>query len=355
MPTRTPKVFEPRDKHNAASVLVVILVLTISASLGWEAVAWFEGRRETTVGSSATTLAVCIVLLALFTVVHRAAGRVPALLWASMPVLALVGTVLVAVTSITASAGAQFPLVSVVAFAASQWNRAFAWTVTALAIAADGWIVFSLLQPSEAIRDLMVAASVLTVITVVLQATNDRQDRLISKLDELATTDPLTGLSTRRVLDAAMELALAGVRAGDRHPHVGLALVDLDRFKQINDHYGHPVGDAALVQLARTVLAAKGPTDVVVRLGGDELAVLKRGDATAVAQTAEAILHGVRTATVPEAPGLQMTVSIGYAMADDDRSPESLYRAADAALYMAKTAGRDRVHGPGIAELATET
>jgi diguanylate cyclase (GGDEF)-like protein len=152
-----------------------------------------------------------------------------------------------------------------------------------------------------------------------------------------AMRDPLTGIANRRVLHA--ELAHAVAAAEVSGSTVGLLLIDLDHFKDINDTLGHHSGDTILCAIAARLARAVSGTDVVARLGGDEFAVVLRGlrrpaDAEKVASRVLAVL-----AEVVEYEGLHLAVggSIGIACyPQDGTNPEDLLRLADTALYQAK-------------------
>src|SRR5262249_16983865 len=124
-----------------------------------------------------------------------------------------------------------------------------------------------------------VAATVITMAAVLVHARN-RQEALVEQLRRAAAIDPLTGLVTRRVLDEAAQAALSSSAIDDG---TALILLDLDRFKSINDTYGHPVGDAVLVHVG-DILAKETRADTVIcRMGGDEIAVLLPGCSNEVA------------------------------------------------------------------------
>jgi diguanylate cyclase (GGDEF)-like protein/PAS domain S-box-containing protein len=160
-------------------------------------------------------------------------------------------------------------------------------------------------------------------------------------LERLARVDTLTGLGNRRQFDERLELAV--VRARRHGTPLVLMSLDLDRFKQINDTWGHPAGDAVLVAFAERLKACVYDVDAVARLGGDEFVVLIEDAATP--QVAELVAQKILTAM--EAPvlldgsPLQVATSIGIAYATSVASGRALIALADKALYDAKTAGRN--------------
>jgi diguanylate cyclase (GGDEF)-like protein len=163
-----------------------------------------------------------------------------------------------------------------------------------------------------------------------------------SRLAQAARRDPLTGLGNRDVLLRALG-SLDRVSDG---PQVAVLFCDLDRFKRVNDHRGHQAGDEVLVTVARRVRAAVRPRDTVVRLGGDEFVVLcprisGLPDARAIAERVRATLQTPMTIT---GRALRISMSVGLALAPAGQvDPPALLHAADAAMYSAKQAGRNRV------------
>ncbi len=164
-----------------------------------------------------------------------------------------------------------------------------------------------------------------------------------AQLEELSVTDPLTGLRNRRALDERLRDEIVRARRYGR-PLV-LALLDLDRFKEVNDAFSHDVGDRVLVRLGRLLRQQLRRADVAARWGGEEFALLfpeTRSD------EAEAVLDRIRAAMADHswsriARGLSVTVSIGAAALGEDDDPGSLLRRADRRLYAAKRAGRDQM------------
>jgi diguanylate cyclase (GGDEF)-like protein len=152
-----------------------------------------------------------------------------------------------------------------------------------------------------------------------------------------ARRDPLTGAYNRRWFEEAVAEKLAVGRVG------ALVLLDLDHFKTVNDEYGHAAGDAVLVEVVRRLSARVRAGDGVVRWGGEELAVFLRGvsDGVGLAARAEELRRAIGDEPFPwDGVEIFVTASAGAAILGDDA--DSLVRAADAALYEAKRAGRNR-------------
>lgn len=187
---------------------------------------------------------------------------------------------------------------------------------------------------------MMISASLLPVIgtTVFLMMCSERLRR---RWQATASTDYLTGLPNRRTIAQAGDLAFA-----DRSRELGVAVLDLDHFKTINDRYGHEAGDAALRHLAELIGGAPGEQAMVGRLGGEEFLLLWTGrDAAQLKRSCERLLAALRDTPFPWADGqVRMTASIGLShRRDEDVDFDAVFRRADQALYQAKSSGRDRV------------
>ena len=170
------------------------------------------------------------------------------------------------------------------------------------------------------------------------------------KLNLLAHRDGLTELLTRRAFDEALALEFARGKRGATP--LSLLFIDVDWFKRFNDHYGHPAGDECLRAVAGCIKAtAQRPTDSAARYGGEEFAlILPETDARGAFVIAENLRGKVRDLGLTHAGSEKgiVTVSIGVGTFDPDSAPieiADLLRRADEALYGAKAAGRDRVHG----------
>jgi diguanylate cyclase len=164
--------------------------------------------------------------------------------------------------------------------------------------------------------------------------------RIQMRLSELAHYDPLTGLANRALMTERQKHALA--RAARSANHVALLAIDLDRFKLINDTYGHDMGDALLVEVARRLSASTRSEDTVARIGGDEFVILLEDLDTAdgARRVGQRIRNAFATPIVIDGKELQTTSSVGIALFPDDAANlGELLLHADAALYEVKHAG----------------
>ncbi len=171
--------------------------------------------------------------------------------------------------------------------------------------------------------------------------------RLYSRMAELAMTDDLTGLGVRRFFLQQMEQWIAACRTDTRGC---VLLIDIDRFKDYNDQFGHSAGDKLLKQIGGILLSVRRPGEVAARLGGEEFACLLQGMGKAEAiRRAEEIRFRVETCPVElRRTTTRITVSIGLALfPDEGRTPEQLLQIADRRLYQAKAQGRNRVWAGG--------
>ena len=167
---------------------------------------------------------------------------------------------------------------------------------------------------------------------------------LEEKLTRQATVDELTGLFNRRHF---LECFSAEVERARRYGHaLTLALIDLDHFKRVNDGHGHAAGDLVLSLTASIIRSTMRTTDIAGRIGGEELAVIMPDtDLDAAHVAAERLRRAISACSFLIAGGqaVHVTISIGLSQAQADEPISSIMSRADAALYAAKTAGRDRV------------
>ncbi|WP_109776388.1 GGDEF domain-containing protein [Quadrisphaera granulorum] len=198
-------------------------------------------------------------------------------------------------------------------------------------------------------------ATVPAVVVGVVWALAQQLDSARRAAARAAGVDELTGLLNRHGLAARVgPLVRSASRAGE---HVSVVVADVDHFKQVNDTHGHLVGDQVLVAVTNALRGVVRADDLLVRWGGEEIALVARGEAGRVARTAERLRAAVEDVDVPGLP--RVTVSLGTASAlapsraTDDTASElaaKLIDRADIALYEAKRAGRNRVcHSGAIA------
>ena len=169
-----------------------------------------------------------------------------------------------------------------------------------------------------------------------------------AEIHRLALTDSLTGLANRNAFNTRFDEAIAQSRR--RETHLALLMIDLDKFKPVNDQYGHPVGDALLVAVADCLRSIGRETDIIARLGGDEFAAVLTDldDVENAHLPAEKIIKALSKPMTVLGKTVQIGASIGIAFFPGDAdNKDVLITLADDALYAAKAAGRNtyRVHG----------
>ncbi|MCR6662614.1 MAG: diguanylate cyclase [Luteimonas sp.] len=229
--------------------------------------------------------------------------------------------------------------------------RLWLWSLPALAFgllcgsAATGFAI----RADTSTTVLLASLPMLLIHTIAVSLAGNRLVHKIREknrqLDELSRTDSLTGLAVRRHWHELATSALS------RHHRDGLPstllMLDIDHFKVANDHHGHSVGDEVLRAVADTVLDHAREGDHAGRYGGDEFGIVLVGSNTLSAQVvADKLLRAIRAITLDNAPGTHITASIGMAEAETRHvALEQWIEAADAALYRAKRAGRDRAEG----------
>ncbi len=191
-------------------------------------------------------------------------------------------------------------------------------------------------------RAYVTGAGVLTIITALamLGALRIRKQHE-RHITYLARHDPLTGLANRTSLSERLDAIYADAVEIDR---VALHLIDLDRFKFVNDTYGHPIGDKLLAMVAQRLREALRQTDLVARIGGDEFAVLQLGLANQsdAAQVADRLVKALNQLYQIEGLRIEIGASVGIALVGPNAtSAVDLVKSADLALYTAKSDGRN--------------
>lgn len=180
-----------------------------------------------------------------------------------------------------------------------------------------------------------------------VQQSRIEHDRLVLEsrnLEQLAMRDGLTGVLNRRSFDQAMTDASAAAVSG--RERLGILFVDIDHFKEYNDTLGHQAGDEALRRVAAICAACVRGGDIFARYGGEEFAaIVPRATMDELTMIADRMRANLAFAEMSRADGMPLTISIGGA-SDEPSTQQAAYqilRAADAALYAAKSAGRDRI------------
>ncbi len=204
-----------------------------------------------------------------------------------------------------------------------------------------------------AIRD---SEGVARYLVVVIDDITERR-KAEQRIAFLAHHDPLTGLANRAALTQKIDEAAARQRR--RGEPFSVLLLDLDRFKHVNDTLGHPAGDTLLTEVAGRLKELLRETDTLARLGGDEFAIVQAGEAAqreAATALANRIIDALGKPFVIEGGDITIGASIGIALAPEhDTGSDNLLKMADLALYRAKSAGRNgyRFFDPEMSELAS--
>lgn len=184
-----------------------------------------------------------------------------------------------------------------------------------------------------------------------IRSMRDFQDRLMQvsgQLDHSAHHDSLTGVANRQGMHRHLETMLSGALADDEM--ICLIHVDLDEFKSINDTYGHPVGDAVLIEAARIMTAEFCDDALVARVGGDEFVIVTREQTVTpseqIEQKCEALIALIKAPMIANGVECEIGASIGFATSQSDKCTiDSLMTDADLALYEAKRDGRGQARG----------
>lgn len=340
----TPR--DPQESLMLGGYLWLFPALYLAAKLGVDAAAWvglIGGVRPVAhIVTDAVLAVTCLGCAAAF-------RRIPER-WADRVVFpfVVVAVVLLALGNISsgdASAGAQMFYMIPTVYAAYTLRTQGAWMAWAC-IFVSIILNSALISPYKvAILDSVFMTAVVSLAMYATQGIRNRSEVVNRELVQQAQTDPLTKLKTRQVLDSAL---LEAVEKGASD--TVLFIVDCDQFKQINDAFGHPVGDEALTHIAAVLEDVRPQRSLAFRIGGDELAVLVYQNAYSEAkELANEIVDAVSQRPLHSLSGrvVELSVSVGLAhFPQHAQDVEQLYLVADSALYSAKRAGRGRAGFP---------
>lgn len=224
---------------------------------------------------------------------------------------------------------------------------ALAWLQVSIVVLQIVRIVLTILYPPLEIVHMDIIQSGFTYLNLILNAGSGfglvwlAQAMHRCDLHRIAQTDSLTGLLNRRAFEEILTRELR--RSTQMETPLAILLVDIDRFKQVNDTFGHQAGDEVIRRVAQELRHSLRPGDALSRFGGEEFVILLR-DATA--RESEEVAGRLRAniADLDDLPGrMRLTVSIGVAASQVQEDPETLMRRCDEAMYLSKKRGRNLV------------
>ena len=223
------------------------------------------------------------------------------------------------------------------------WRRSLPGML--LAVLIGGLLTGFAFQPETSMPVLLACLPIMLLHTMGVSLASYRLVRRVQQqnrqLDELSRIDVLTGLDNRGSWQDHAEALLQQRHAAGRP--ATLMMVDVDRFKEINDRHGHTLGDDVLCHIAAILRHGHGADAHIGRFGGDEFAIALPVPLAEAAAVAERIRHAVEKLDLPQAPGLRCSISIGLAEAGDASTTlREWIESADRALYRAKQGGRNR-------------
>ncbi len=291
-------------------------------------------------GAAHQLLGIDVIGLALLGMLYAGRERLPR--WTpdvcAYVLYMLVGGSIVIYQDIDSPYGFFYLWLSVHSFYFLPWRRA----APQVAFIAVDYAVCLLVIPGP---DFPVMRWTITVLTTAVTCTmvallRARVNALVDRLSDQACVDPLTGLRNRRAYDEVMAMEIA--RADRSGQSFALVLGDIDHFKQVNDQFGHPVGDDVLRRVAALLRHSDRKMDVAARLGGEEFVlVLPNTNAFGAYVVAERTRRNLRAAFLGEPMAVTMSFGVACYPADG-HDAETLFAAADVALLRAKRGGRDR-------------
>ncbi len=179
-------------------------------------------------------------------------------------------------------------------------------------------------------------SSIICLLSDVTEKVNSYKD-----LKNHADYDPLTNLPSRRLIGDRIQQA---IYSAERHnKSMSVMFLDLDGFKQVNDSFGHNVGDHILKEVAKRLVLALRKNDTIIRLGGDEFVVINtdiRDTSDAIPHIASKIITSISSPFIYEDCLININVSIGVSVFSDNKSPQQYINEADEAMYKAKNNGK---------------
>jgi diguanylate cyclase (GGDEF)-like protein len=333
----TPAI-HPRDRPGASRAVAYLMMAAIPFMV--VSVILVPDFLGTGAFALVNVILVIVLLAAGAFVCWRYPRRLPDWFWVGLPVVCAAGIAWMDLVTHDAGVTGQLFFLWPVFYAATFLRRAMVVVVLFAVLVAESVVVLTLLNVQKALSDITGLMTTLTMAAVIIVLLRERRDELLTVLETQALADPLTGLPNRRAFDR--DLAHAAAWAKRSGGPLALLTVDVDNFKSVNDSFGHSTGDAVLRMVARALAAVVRDCDIVARLGGDEFVVLLRSGSAGATRVAEALRE--RVAADPDTIADPPTVSIGIAVLPDHAATvPDLVAASDAALYEAKTAGRNRV------------
>jgi len=297
-----------------------------------------------------------------FAVITRVGRRAREALLAASPIPGMVGVLAIYNGTQDFIATGQIALIIMMMYSINAMWPNFRYACFTIPLVALGDSIFLTTNPMlNAPRATVFSAQIWTAAGLSLLASYwmERQERVgfllrlriesqNTELARLSTMDSLTGIYNRRRFDS--EFRSCWERCINKAQSMALLMIDLDHFKSLNDHHGHALGDAVLIQVAKTLRdTLRGEQDLVARYGGEEFVVILPNRSLAHAiKIAERLCAAVRAVALPiprDGLSVRTTISIGAAsvLPTSLSGAASLLQNADAALYRAKADGRDRV------------
>ncbi|WP_130618477.1 GGDEF domain-containing protein [Dyella amyloliquefaciens] len=335
--------------------MAIIVLALLSTSCGW----WIMGAQGLLSPVLRGMFGTCtVVLVVLFVVAWRRWLEARAIALACLLFAATICALCMALRLYSPRYGAGLDLQPLYLWIPLIYVFAFTLTghKSSLAISLGVLVLFVLISLHYLVRDIHAPYANFTVQLHIVSAalvaslyffsSFQRRYRLaertVGQLAELSNTDELTKLSNRRRMASLIDAELGHLR--ERGAMFAVLLFDIDHFKVVNDRYGHGTGDEALIALAQRAAQVFRGMDTLGRWGGDEFVALVRNvDVAEALHIADVLCRHV--ATEPMDGGHAITISCGAAMALETDNVDSVLQRADAALYAAKRAGRNRVEG----------